>query len=34
VYYNEYATRADVDRVVEEIEAACAQLGLTAEDVI
>ena len=34
VYYQEYATRADVDQVVEEIEAACAQLGLTAEDVI
>ena len=34
VYYNEYATRADVDQIVEEIEAACAQLGLTADDVI
>ena len=34
VYYNEYATRADVDQTVEEIEAACAQLGLTADDVI
>ena len=34
VYYSEYATRADVDQTVEEIETACAQLGLTAEDVI
>lgn len=34
VYYNEYATQANVQQVVEEIEAACAQLGLTADDVI
>ena len=34
VYYNEYATREDVDQVVEDIEVACAQLGLTADDVI
>ena len=34
VYYNGYATQANVQQVVEEIEAACAQLGLTAEDVI
>ena len=34
LYHNEHATQADVHEVVEEIEAACAELGLTAEDVI
>ena len=34
LYHNSYATQADVHQVVEEIETACAQLGLTAEDVI
>jgi len=34
LYHNSYATQADVHQVVEEIEAACAELGLTAEDVI
>ena len=34
VYYQEYATQQNVHQVVEEIEAACAQLGMTAEDVI
>lgn len=34
LYHSEYATQANVHEVVEEIEAACAELGLTAEDVI
>ena len=34
LYHEEYATQADVYEVVEEIEAECAKLGLTAEDVL
>jgi len=34
VYYSEYATRADVEQTKSEMEALCAKLGITLDDII